>query len=279
MLISDSQRFADLLHPRRIWAIGAIHGDIVRLGAIHQEIGHRFEPGDRLVYLGNMLGRGPAVLETVDEILAFRLALLAVPGMKVEDIAYLRGAQEEMWQKLLQLQFAPNPAEVLGWMLRQGLDATLAAYGGDAQAGLLAARDGAVALTRWTNALRGAIRRHPGHDNLMSALRRAAYTSTAPHDGGGRREPGGVLLVHAGIDPERPLAGQGDSFWWDTPGFARVRGPYEGFRRIVRGYDPGHGGISVAEATATIDAGCGFGGRLACACIDASGEIVEIVEA
>jgi hypothetical protein len=115
MLISDSQRFADLLQPRRIWAIGAIHGDVVRLGAIHQEIGRRFTPGDRLVYLGNMLGRGPAVADTIDEILAFRLALLAAPGMKVEDIVYLRGAQEEMWQKLLQLQFAPNPAEVLGW--------------------------------------------------------------------------------------------------------------------------------------------------------------------
>jgi hypothetical protein len=113
----------------------------------------------------------------------------------------------------------------------------------------------------------------------MSALRRAAYTSTAPYGSGGSREPGGVLLVHAGIDPGRPLAGQGDAFWWDAPGFARIAEPYEGFSRVIRGYDPGHGGIAVAQVTATIDAGCGFGGRLACACIDASGEIAEIVEA
>lgn len=281
MLTSDNQRFADLRQPRRVWAVGAIHGDAGRLGAIHDEVGKRFVAGDRLVYLGNLVGHGPAVTETLDELLGFRIALLAVPGLEADDIVYLRGAQEEMWQKLLQLQFAPNPAEVLGWMLNQGVGATLAAYGGSAEAGLRAAREGAVALTRWTNALRAAMRDRPGHENLASALRRAAYTSLPGRNEGGEggREPTGLLLVHAGLDPARPLAAQGDAFWWGAPGFQRISGPYETFARVVRGYDPARGGIAVTDHAATLDAGCGFGGRLACACLAPSGEILEIIEA
>jgi hypothetical protein len=277
MLTSDSQRFADLRHPRRIWAVGAIHGEVGRLGAIHDEVGKRFVAGDRLVYLGNLIGHGPAVIETLDELLAFRLALLALPGLDADDIVYLRGAQEEMWQKLLQLQFAPNPADVLEWMLNQGVGAALAAYGGSADAGMRAAREGAMALTRWTNGLRAAMRDRPGHENLASALRRAAYTSV-PAEGGGR-VPAGTLLVHAGLDPNRPLAAQGDAFWWGAPGFQRISGPYGTFARVVRGYDPARGGITVTDHAATLDAGCGFGGRLACACLTPSGDILEIIEA
>ncbi|HSK39340.1 MAG TPA: hypothetical protein VK943_06205 [Arenibaculum sp.] len=291
MLTSEDQRFADLRSPRRIWAVGAVHGEVERLETVHSEVGRRFTPGDRLVYLGNMVGRGPAVAETVDELLAFRLALLSVPGMKAEDVVYLRGAQEEMWQKLLQLQFAPNPAQVLAWMLNQGLGATLAAYGGNAEVGLRSAREGAVSLTRWTNGLRAAIRAHPGHENLMSALRRAAFTSMpvsgqpgsadgAPPDGApNARVPAGILLVHSGIDTSRPLGAQGDSFWWGGSGFHRISDPYGTFHRIVRGFDPANGGVVVTDHTATIDAGCGLGGRLACACIDPSGNVTEIIEA
>ena len=89
-------------------------------------------PGDRLVYLGNFLGRGPQKCARPST-----SCWLSAAGCSrgrcsfAYDVAYLRGGQEEMWQKLLQLQFAPNPREVLGWMLSQGVGATLAAYGGD----------------------------------------------------------------------------------------------------------------------------------------------------
>ena len=61
-----------------------------------------------------------------------------------------------MWQKMLQLQFAPNPQDVLRWMLAQGVEGTLRAYGGRPEEGMAAAREGAVRLTRWTNGLREA---------------------------------------------------------------------------------------------------------------------------
>src|SRR3954470_1887701 len=99
--MSDTQKFADIGLPKRIWAVGAVHADVERLSALHTDIGRRFTPGDRLVYNGNLIGRGTAVRETMDELLSFRSSLIAMPGMLAEDVVYLRGAQEEMWQKLL----------------------------------------------------------------------------------------------------------------------------------------------------------------------------------
>jgi serine/threonine protein phosphatase 1 len=264
----DREKFATLRAARRVWAVASVHGEADRLRALHGELAPRFEPGDRLVYLGNYLGRGAAVRATIDELLAFRLMLLAQPGAHVCDVAYLRGAQEEMWQKLLQLQFAPNPREVLDWMVKQGIGATLAAYGGHAEQGIAAARDGARALTRWTGELRAAMHAVPGHTRLMSALKRAAFTVD-----------GSLLFVHAGIDTERPLTAQSDSFWWASGSFQRIDQPYSGFKMIVRGFDPAHAGLRQTAYTTSLDAGCGFGGALLAACLDLDGRIVERLEA
>lgn len=272
--MSDDQKFALLGRPRRVWAVGAIHGEAGRLAALHEDIGARFQAGDRLVYLGNMVGRGATVRETVEEMLYFRRHLMAKPSVLATDIAYLRGGQEEMWQKLLQLQFAPNPAAVLQWMVGQGVEATLAAYGGSAEYGLAAARDGAVSLSRWTNELRTAMRLAAGHDNLFSALRRAAFTH------GPDGQPTALLFVNAGLDPQKPLHMQADIFWWGGGSFTRIDAPYGEVRRIVRGYDPTHEpGPVIGEITASLDGGAGFGGRLVCGCFAPDGTVLDIVEA
>ena len=109
----DRQKFAKLRAVRRVWAIAAIHGEAVRLEELHAALWRRLQPGDRIVYLGNLIGRGPAVLQTLNELLAFRRVLLAGRNAFACDLAYLRGAQEEMWQKLLQLQFSQDPRSVL----------------------------------------------------------------------------------------------------------------------------------------------------------------------
>ena len=61
----DSQRFVDLGRPRRIWAVAAIHSEVRRLVRLHDDLGTRFRPGDRLVYLGNLIGRTAHALETI----------------------------------------------------------------------------------------------------------------------------------------------------------------------------------------------------------------------
>ena len=106
-------KFARLRAARRVWAVAVIHGEAQRLAQLHDAISERFQLGDRVVYLGNYLGRGSAVLATIDELLDFRRRVLGRPGGAACDVVFLRGAQEEMWQKLLQLQFAPNPGELL----------------------------------------------------------------------------------------------------------------------------------------------------------------------
>lgn len=287
--MAESQRFIDLGKPRHIWAVGAIHADVQRLRGVHAALAERFRVGDRIVYLGNMIGRGAAVIETIDELLAFRRLVLAARCACADDVVYLRGGQEEMWRSLLQLQFAPNPAEVLDWMLGQGVATTLAAYGGDPAQGFAAARGGAVTLTRWTQSLRAAFYAMPGHEPFFSALRRAAHVgppaadsarneSAAIHPPAAARadQPtSGPLFVCAGVDPARPFALQGDRFWWGAAGFARMEAPFSGFARVVRGYDPAKGGAAAGDFHATLDGGCGFGGALVCAGFDSAGQIID----
>ncbi len=265
--MADQDKFAVFRRTGRIWTVAAIHGDDRRLAALHAALGARIEPGDGLVYLGNFLGRGDGVRAVVDELLSFRAAFLARPGAHVCDIAFLRGSQEEMWQKLLQLQMAPNPREVLPWMLGHGVGATVAAYGGIISHGEAAVRGAAGTITRWTGELRAAINAAPGHAALLSTLRHAAYS-----------DDGNLLIVNCGLDRARPLSAQGDSFWWGGGGFQDFDEPFEGYRRIVRGYDPSHGGVQIGKVCATVDGGCGFGGDLVAACFAAGGDLVDRIE-
>jgi hypothetical protein len=267
------ERFAKLHGARRVWAVAAIHGEAARIAALHDRIGQAWQAGDRLVYLGNYLGRGAAVRQTIDDILGFRVAVMAQRGGFACDVAFLRGSQEEMWQKLLQLQFAVSPGEVLKWMLDQGVGTTLAAYGGDAQQGFAACREGPRAITRWTSALRAALNAVPGHNQFLSALRRAAVTDTAPNEGGA------LLFVHAGVDTTRPLDAQGDAFWWGGNRLLEMAEPYAGFRRVIRGFDRKHGGLIEGAHVTSLDAGSGFGGELLAVCFAADGTVSETLSA
>ena len=263
----DKTKFATLRNARRVWAVAAIHGEADRLARVHVELEQRFQPGDRLVYLGNQIGYGKQICATLDDLLVFRRALLARPGMMDCDIVYLRGAQEEMWSKLLQIHLAFDPVGVIEWMLERGVGATLAAYGGDAKSGLARARAGAVELARWSAELRAAMRAHPGHYMLMTALRRAAFT-----------DDGALLFVHSGVDVGRPLAAQSDALWWGGGGFDDISEPFGGFEKIVRGFDRGDKGLKIAPLTATLDGGCGFGGPLRAGCFDQTGRLVDLIE-
>ncbi|HTH16691.1 MAG TPA: hypothetical protein VL974_08570 [Magnetospirillum sp.] len=267
-IVSESNVFATLRGSGRIWAIAAIHGEVERLRTLHARLAHDAKPGDQIVYLGDTLGYGTPVRETIDELLMFRRAFLARPGVEVDDIVYLRGAQEEMWQKLLQLQFAPNPVDVLKWMVEHGIGPTIAAYGGSLEEGYGAAKEGILALTRWTSQLRQNMRAYDGHTTLMSVLKHAAFT-----------DDNTLLFVHAGLDPSRPLSAQVDAFWWGSAGFELLEAPYGGFKLVVRGSDRRRGGVRVGAFSATLDSGAGFGGTLTCACFGAEGQILQMLEA
>ena len=261
-------KFARLRAGQRIWAVASIHGEVERLGRLHDRIAERFRDGDRIVYLGNYLGRGSAVAATIDELLDFRRRVMARRHSFACDAVFLRGAQEEMWQKLLQLQFAPSPGDVLAWMVREGVEATVRAYGGELQHGFAASRDGPRTITRWTSGLRNAMNAVPGHRVLLANLRHAALS------GDGR-----LLFVHAGVDPSRPLAAQGDVFWWGGRDILDLAAPFDGFGRVVRGFDRQMRGLVESEFAVSLDAGAGRGGPLLAAAFAPDGAVLERLEA
>ncbi len=263
-----ARNLVQLRGARRVWTVGAIHGAAQRLVRVHDQIGERFQEGDRVVYLGNYFGYGDAVCATVDELLDFRRRVLARRHGFACDVAFLRGTQEEMLQKLLQLQFAPNPGEVLTWMVNAGIEPTVRGYGGDLRQGFAAARGGPRAITRWTSILRGAINAAPGHTTLLSALRHAAFT-----------EEGGLLFVHAGVDPARRLGAQGDAFWWGRQDILDLAAPFDGFRRVVRGIDAQRRGLVESRFAVSLDGGSGRGGRLLAACLAPDGAVLDRIEA
>ncbi len=261
-------KFARLGKARRIWAVASVHGEAERLARLHDWIAARLGDDDQIVYLGNYFGRGSDVIATIDELLDFRRRVLARPSGFACDVVFLRGAQEEMWQKLLQLQFAANPGEVLAWMVREGVDATVRAYGGELRLGFAATRDGPRMITRWTSALRNAMNMAPGHTTLFARLHHAALS-----------EDNQLLFVHAGVDATRPLVEQGDAFWWGDRDILDLAAPFEGFRRVVRGFDRHARGLVEGEFAVSLDAGAGRGGRLLAAAFAPDGAVLEAAEA
>lgn len=266
--MSEPTSIARLRRSARVWAVASVHGEAARLARLHEALAVRLEPRDRVVYLGNLLGCGPDPKATLSEAIRFRRTVIARPGGFAGDVVFLRGRQEEMWQKLLSLQLAPQPVDVLRWMLEQGIGATIAAYGGNAEGGLAAARGGAVAIARWTGHLRDAFQGQPGHGPLMAALKRAAVNAADT-----------VLFVSAGVDVGKALASQADCFWWGGTPFSAINAPFNGFRRIVRGFDSTRSGLQVGPVTASLDAGAGFGGPLLAGAFDNEGNLLEAIEA
>jgi len=264
----DGDQIARLRNWRRVWAVAAVHGESDQLGRILDALPRRLDAGDKLVFLGNYVGYGPDVGGTLDRLIAFRRAFLALPGNFLGDFVLLRGWQEEMWHKLLQLQFAANPRDVLQWMLDRGLEATLFAYGADARRAQAAARDGVMGLTRWTASLRAAIDARPGHRALFNALKHAAIA-----------DDDRLLFVHAGFEPRKPLESQGDILWWGGGDFWSRSEPRGGIGRVVRGFSPDHGGFRETAHAVSLDSGSGFGGPLLAACFDRDGAAVDSLSA
>jgi len=219
----------------RTWALGALAGDDTVLGRLANALMQHWQPGDRLVVLGNMLGEAGSPTCTLDRLLLLRRRLLARPGAEVEDFVFLRGALEEMWHKALQLQFAMTPLDVLDWMLARGLAATIEAYGHSVAEGRIACRNGPLAIARWTAGLRERQALLPGHADLMNSLARAALSSD-----------GSTVFAAAGVDPTRPLGEQADAFWWSAQSDSSldatlgrtIDGGWLGIKRVVRGTGP-----------------------------------------
>jgi hypothetical protein len=270
-------RFASLGNPERIFAIPSIHGEYHRLHKIHETIYQNFKPGDRIIYLGNYTGYGPHSRHCINAVLNFRRCILSISGVHPTDITYLRGTQEEMWQKLMQLQFAPQPAITLEWMLHHGLAETMLSYGICLTEAQRVVHEGIIRLSRWTEKARSIVYNNAGHDIFGAQLKRAAYTNSCMKQSNNSQSP--LLFVNAGIDSAKKLEDQGDCFWWGSPNFKSMRFPYSPYNRVIRGFDPKGEGFHTCNYTATLDNNCGRGGELLLTQITNSGQIFELAAA
>ena len=224
--MKKDSNFIELKKANRIWAVGSIHSNLAALNSIKKFIINNFRENDKLVFLGNIIGLGNFSKETLSSIIDLRFTLMSKYKLKHNEIVFLRGAQEEMLSKLLQLQIAPNPTEIVKWMFEHGVDKTLESYGYKKDEVLNVASSGTVSISKWTSKLNKTILNNRGHKEYFLNLKHAAYSSSKK-----------ILLVNRGVDITRPLSAQNDCFWWGFQNFSKIKEPYKTFLRIVRGYE------------------------------------------
>ena len=223
--MENISKFSELKTANKIWAIGSLHSSLDSFDSIKKYILSNFDSGDKLIFLGNVIGYGNKSKEIITEVLKLRFKLMAKYKLKNKDIVFLRGAQEEMFSKLLQLQIAPNPIEILDWIFSHGVDNTLISYNFNPDDFKKIASQGTIQINKLTTKLNHEISLNPGHKEFFSNLKHAAYSDTKE-----------VLFVNRGVDISRPLSAQNDCFWWGYQNFSQIKEPYLSFRRIVRGY-------------------------------------------
>ncbi len=221
--------FVELNKSSKIWAIGSIHSNLKSFTSIKKYILKNFNSDDKLIFLGNVIGLGENSKETLSSVIDLRFNLMSKFKLKPESIVFLRGAQEEMFSKLLQLQLAPNPKEIVEWMFDHGVNETIKSYGFLENEVKNIASSGTMNITKWTLSLNKTLQKNPGHSQYFLNLKHAAYSRTKK-----------ILFVNRGVDITRPLSAQNDCFWWGYQSFSTIQKPYKTFIRIVRGYESEH---------------------------------------
>ncbi len=67
--------------------------------------------------------------------------------------------------------------------------------------------------------------------------------------------------------------------WWSNRDIAGLDAPFDGFRRVIRGYDRHQRGLVEHEFAVSIDAGAGRGGPLLAAALAPDGAVLEVLRA
>ena len=218
-------QFIEIKKSKKIWAIGSIHSRLDAFESIKEYILSKFEKEDCLIFLGNVIGLGKESRKTLTSVIDLRHKLMAKFYLNPEKIIFLRGAQEEMFLKLLQLQTAPNPIDIVQWMFEHGVDRTVESYGLDHMDLINVSSQGTIAITKWTSKLNQNLLLEAGHKQYFTNLKHAAYGDSKK-----------ILFLNRGVDISRPLSAQNDCFWWGYQNFSDLNQPYYTFERIVRGY-------------------------------------------
>ena len=270
--LHGDEKLAPLGEPARVWAIGSLYGRYGALTQLHEELAGKIRPKDRIVYLGNYLGshtlwtgEGLALL---DELIAFRNAVIAIPGFFASDVVFLKGGHEDLLIQLLRLPFQRQPAQWLVDALDNGLESYLASYG--MFESLIANIDkGLIALNHWANHMRKAMRAHAGHETLLENLNSAALTAYSHFSGQ-------IMLVPSSLDPRLPLHLQYENLVCPSADadIASLRA-YAGCSRLVRGGGSKHMVFNEKTFVLDLDGGDSLNGKLHAVCLDPQGHLID----
>ncbi len=268
--MNNVSNFIELNKSNKIWAIGSIHSNLKSFTSIKNFVLSNFEINDKLIFLGNVIGLGDNSKETLGSIIDLRFNLMSKFKLKPESIVFLRGAQEEMFSKLLQLQLAPNPSEIVEWMFEHGVNKTIRSYGFSVDEVKNIASSGTINISKWTANLNKVIQKNPGHIQYFLNLKHAAYSNSKK-----------ILFVNRGVDITRPLSAQSDCFWWGFQNFSTIQKPYKTFSRIVRGYESEHTNqieISKNNIVCTLFKQPLSNKSILCGIFKENGEIIDLFE-
>jgi serine/threonine protein phosphatase 1 len=235
-LFGKSRR-ENLVVPRvdastRVYAIGDVHGRDDLLAEMHSIVHHdayaHQAPRNVVIYLGDLIDRGPESRAVID-----RLLDDPIPGLEP---IFLMGNHEETL-----LEFLDDTRVVLPW-LAYGGEATLASYGIHRPESLETEE-----LLRLQDELRAALPAR--HLEFLRGLRLMHVE-------------GDYLFVHAGIRPSVPLAGQtAQDVLWIRDDFLRSERDFG--KIIVHGHSITER-PDVRRNRIGIDTGAFASGRLTC---------------
>ena len=220
----------------RVYAVGDVHGHLVRLQAVHaaiaSDLAARPIADAVLVHLGDLIDRGPDSAGVVAYLLA------GIPGLPTVN---LMGNHERM---LLDVLASGSAADAHHW-LRNGGWASLQSWGISPRAD----------VPLWESLL------PPQHVRFLETLLPLWSTD-------------GLLCVHAGVRPGMPVAEQAeDDLLWIREGFLDWPGPApmlpdQPDTLVVHGHTP-RPAPELRPYRLGIDTGAGRGGRLTCAVLEA----------
>ena len=268
--MKNISNFVEIKKSNKLWAIGSIHSNLKSFNSIKNFILNNFDSNDKLIFLGNIIGLGENPKETLSSVIELRFNLMSKFKLKPESIIFLRGAQEEMFSKLLQLQLAPNPSEIVEWMFDHGVNQTVESHGFSNDEVKSIASAGTIKISKWTASLNKALQMNPGHTQYFLSLKHAAYSHTKK-----------ILFVNRGVDITRPLSAQNDCFWWGFQNFSKIQEPYKTFLRIVRGYESKHSNnteISNDNVVCTLFKQPLSNKAILCGIFSENGEILDLFE-
>ena len=90
--MTEINKFHEFKKTNKIWAIGSLHSNLRSFKSIKNYIFSNFSEGDKLIFLGNVIGFRNKSKEIISEVLKLRLNLMAKFLLNHDDIIFVNAS-------------------------------------------------------------------------------------------------------------------------------------------------------------------------------------------